>query len=436
MLKPSSVRSSKQQIRPTVLDLFAGCGGMSLGLESAGFDIACSVEFDPVHSLIHHYNFPYTATICKDVSDVSSKEIYSRIRQLGYMDIDVVVGGPPCQGFSHIGKRQLDDKRNKLVFEYVRLISEIKPKYFIFENVPGIASGKHQQFLEELLADFKRLGYNVSSPYRVLDASNYGVAQARKRLILIGSRKDMPLAIYPDPTHGIKHVNESLFGDSLHPIVGASEAIGDLSLLPVFLDDDTGIKNKLKYTSYSYNFSFDYDGVFSKCHRRDVENIVFNHVGSKHTKESVTRFASAEQGTNEEISRFFKLHPNRPCNTLRAGTNSDHGAHTAPRPIHYRHPRCISVREGARLHSFPDWFQFHRTIWHGFREIGNAVAPMLARSLGLSLIDAMGLSNAEFEVKHLKRQDDELLHLTMTEASNYWGVDRGVIPVRRRIVNE
>lgn len=430
------LKVSMNSKRPTVLDLFAGCGGMSLGLEAAGFDIACSVEFDPVHSLIHHFNFPYGATICKDVSDVTATEIFSKINTLGYKEIDVVVGGPPCQGFSHIGKRQLDDKRNKLVFEYVRLVKEIKPKYFIFENVPGIASGKHQKFLDELLLDFEKIGYNVTSPYKVLDASNFGVAQARKRLILIGSRKDLVKANYPSPTHGISSNNNSLFGNDLLPIVGTSEAIGDLVNLPVIIGEDLGIKNKIKYGNYSKNFSFNYDDAFIKCHRREVSSLLFNHVGSKHSDESIERFSLTEQGTNESISRFFKLDPNRPCNTLRAGTNSDHGAHTAPRPIHYKHPRCISVREGARLHSFPDWFQFHRTIWHGFREIGNAVAPLLARSLGLSLIEALGLSNKNFEIYSLDRQDDSLLRLTMTEASNYWGVDRGIIPVRKRLLNE
>lgn len=436
MASSKSMSSVSSRNRPTVLDLFAGCGGMSLGLEAAGFDIACSVEFDPVHSLIHHFNFPYSATICKDVSNVTSEEIYSRIRAIGYDSIDVVVGGPPCQGFSHIGKRQLDDKRNKLVFEYVRLISEIQPKYFIFENVPGIASGKHQRFLKELLSDFDRIGYNVAMPYRVLDASSFGVAQARKRLILIGSRKGLDVATYPDPTHGIKFSNGSLFDDPLLPTIGAADAISDLASAPVFIEDDLGVTTEIRRTEYSRRFSFDYDDVFGRCHRRDVEKKIFNHIGSKHTKESMVRFSATKQGTNEDISRFFKLHPDRPCNTLRAGTNSDHGAHTAPRPIHYEHPRCISVREGARLHSFPDWFQFHRTIWHGFREIGNAVAPMLARSLGLKLIEAMGLSDVEFPISNLERQDESLLRLTMTEASNFWGVDRGVIPVRRRLVNE
>jgi DNA (cytosine-5)-methyltransferase 1 len=409
---------------------------MSLGLEAAGFDIACSVEFDPVHCLIHHFNFPYSATICKDVSNVTSREIYDRINEFGYESIDVVVGGPPCQGFSHIGKRQLDDKRNKLVFQYVRLIQEIRPKYFIFENVPGIASGRHQRFLEELLSDFDRIGYEVTMPYKVLDASNYGVAQSRKRLILIGTRKGLTAARYPVATHGKNFGNGSLFDDAILPVAGAAEAIGDLLSFPVFLDEDRGISQPVNYNNYSKRFSFEYKDVFEKCHRRSIEDRIFNHLGSRHTEESIARFSKAQIGANEEISRFFRLHPERPCNTLRAGTNSDHGAHTAPRPIHYSHPRCISVREGARLHSFPDWFQFHRTIWHGFREIGNAVAPMLARSLGLSLIEAMGLTSAQFTVRNLEKQDESLLRMTMTEAARFWGVDRGIIPVRKRLINE
>ncbi len=422
--------------RPTVLDLFAGCGGMSLGLEAAGFDIACSVEFDPVHSLIHHYNFPYSVTICRDISTVSSEEVLTKIEEKGFREIDVIVGGPPCQGFSHIGKRQLDDERNKLVYEYVRLIREFIPKYFIFENVPGIASGKHNEFLRELLIQFEDMGYSVATPYRVLDASHYGVAQARKRLILIGSRKDQKAASYPNPTHGKLSQEPSLFQPDVHPIVGSSTAIRDLEDIDVFIDNDNGIEPCFNYGNYSSNLSLKPSGFFKKCHIRDVEQRIFNHVGSQHTEVSINRFSEANMGTTEKISRFYKLHPEKPCNTLRAGTNSDHGAHTAPRPIHYKHPRCISVREGARLHSFPDWFQFHRTIWHGFREIGNAVAPLLAKSLGEQLIAAMGLSKNEFKIYNLPRQNEKILKLSMTEAANYWGVNRNIIPVRKRVVNE
>ncbi len=134
--------------RPTVIDLFSGCGGMSLGLEAAGFNIVASVEIDPIHNLVHHFNFPYGVSLCEDISNVSSKELLKAVEKKGFSsDIDLIAGGPPCQGFSHIGKRQLDDPRNSLVFEYVRIIKEVKPKYFIFENVPGIASGEHKKIL-------------------------------------------------------------------------------------------------------------------------------------------------------------------------------------------------------------------------------------------------------------------------------------------------
>ncbi|MFM1841740.1 MAG: hypothetical protein RLZZ490_473 [Cyanobacteriota bacterium] len=116
---------NKPMNRPIVIDLFAGCGGMSLGLEAAGFDIGAAVEIDPIHALIHHVNFPYGATLCKDISQVKTSEILAALKQQGYSgEVDVIAGGPPCQGFSHMGKRQLDDPRNRLVFEYLRIVQE------------------------------------------------------------------------------------------------------------------------------------------------------------------------------------------------------------------------------------------------------------------------------------------------------------------------
>lgn len=180
--------------RSIAIDLFSGCGGMSLGLEAAGFDIAASVEFDAIHTLVHHFNFPYGASICKDISKLTSEELLQSLEAKGFSrEIDLIAGGPPCQGFSHIGKRQLDDPRNSLVFEYVRIIKEIKPKYFIFENVPGISSGKHKKFLEELITELEGIGYSVEKPLSILDASLYGAPQKRKRLIVIGSRLDVKI---------------------------------------------------------------------------------------------------------------------------------------------------------------------------------------------------------------------------------------------------
>jgi len=427
----------KKNLRPTVLDLFAGCGGMSLGLEAAGFDIACSVDFDPIHSLVHHFNFPYGATLCADVGKISRDDILNSIAPLGYQEIDVIVGGPPCQGFSHIGKRQLDDDRNKLVFEYLRLVQELKPKYFIFENVPGIASGKHKLFLEELIKAFENSGYKINTPVKVLDASHYGVAQKRRRLIILGSRSDMLTAHYPEPTNAVETDNSPQLFDDLQPILGAADVISNIEDIDVYKGKDPGINASLvKYSNINSSLSLEPIGWYSKCHKRAHDGHIYGHIGSRHSDESARRFGETDCGQTEKISRFFKLHPALPCHTIRAGTNSDRGAHTAPRPIHYTVPRCISVREAARLHSFPDWFQFHRTIWHGFREVGNAVAPLLAKALGESIMTSLKIDPSSLPTKECPEVDTSLLSFSMTDASAYWGVDRNVIPVRKRVVNE
>jgi len=422
--------------RPIAIDLFSGCGGMSLGLEAAGFDIAASVEFDAIHTLVHHFNFPYGASICKDISRLTSEELLQSVEEKGFSrEIDLIAGGPPCQGFSHIGKRQLDDPRNSLVFEYVRIIKEVKPKYFIFENVPGISSGKHRKFLEELIVEFESIGYSVEKPISILDASLYGAPQKRKRLIIIGSRLDINKTTYPAQTHSVINVNEPLLFDiGLLPLTTCEEAIGDLANHNAYVEGDDGIDSlQLDYSGFRNNFALKPSGEFNLCHTRQVSNLVYGHIGSKHTEKSIDRFQATEPGTVEKTSRFFKLAASGQCNTLRAGTASDKGAYTAPRPIHYSNPRCITVREAARLHTFPDWFRFHNTIWHGFREIGNAVIPLLAKSLGSEIIKAMDLKPSRFKTYKLNQQDEELLKYNMGMASKFWNIPDDVIPKRKRL---
>ena len=413
--------------RPVAIDLFAGCGGMSLGLEAAGFDIAASVEIDPIHSLVHHYNFPYGVTICKDISKLSSQELLTDIKNKGFKtDIDLIAGGPPCQGFSQMGKRQLDDPRNQLVFEYLRIVSEIKPKYFIFENVPGIATGKHQKFLNELIKEFKKINYFVVQPIQVLDAFLYGAPQKRKRLILIGYRKNLPQPKYPVPSYGKR---------DLLPLTTVRNAISDLSKIPVFIGRDYGINaDGLDYSKFRKSFNIKPQGEYSLCHQREItDKIIWGHIGSKHTLKSIDRFASITPGKIDRVSRFFKLDAEGLSNTLRAGTARNKGAFTAPRPIHYQQPRCISIREAARLHTFPDWFQFHRTIWHGFREIGNAVVPLLAKSLGTEIIKCLEIDSCSIEIKKLPLTDDSILNYNMGQAADFWQVPDDVIAKRKKI---
>ena len=422
--------------RPVAVDLFAGCGGMSLGLEAAGFDVAVSVEFDAVHSIVHHFNFPYGTTMCKDISKVAGSEILDSLAKNGYgTEVDLVAGGPPCQGFSHMGKRQLDDPRNSLVFEYVRLISELKPKYFVFENVPGIASGEHRQFLTELIEEFEALGYQIEKPVKILDASLYGAPQKRKRLIILGSREDVLKAHYPKPTYQEeKGPVADLFAREALPLNTVGDAISNLASVDVFVGEDLGIPvKKITYQGYATSFTTEPTGIFENCHVRTGIEHVGGHLGSVHTETSIQRFSETTPGEVESKSRFLKLSKDGLCNTLRAGTNSDKGAYTAPRPIHYKLPRCISVREAARLHTYPDWFQFHRTIWHGFREIGNSVIPMFSKELGASVIHALGIDVSTLEKKNLAPVNREILSLTMSQASTFWGVSDNIIAKRKRL---
>ena len=408
--------------RPIGIDLFAGAGGMSLGFERAGFDVVAAIEIDPIHCAVHEFNFPNTVTICKSVTDLDSGEI-RRKAKVGNRDIDVVFGGAPCQGFSMIGKRALDDPRNSLVHHFVRLVLELRPKYFVFENVKGLTVGAHKKFLQEIIEAFQADGtYSVVTDYRVLNAADYGVPQDRRRLFLLGARKELALPVYPEARRGVT----------------VAEAIGDLPEVEEFPDlvdkDWTPAKYKTS-SAYAKKLRGLLNDPCDFSYRREFDrHILTSSLRTYHTPLSRKRFAATPCGETELISRFHKLNPDGVCNTLRAGTNSDRGAFTSPRPIHPYTPRCITVREAARLHSYPDWFRFHVTKWHGFRQIGNSVPPLLAQAVAEMLIAALHIHPTIPETT-LSLGDTALLSYTMADASKYFGVPRNTIAKRERLID-
>ena len=182
------------------VDLFAGAGGMSLGFQQAGFDVLAAVEYDPIDCATHEFNFPDSAAICRSVAEVDGRYIRDH-SEIGDSDIDVVFGGAPCQGFSMIGKRVLDDPRNHLVYHFVRLVADLKPRFFVFENVKGLTIGEHGGILHAIIEEFQDRGYKVEKQYRVLNAANYGVPQDRQRLFLLGARQGTQVPCYPESTH-------------------------------------------------------------------------------------------------------------------------------------------------------------------------------------------------------------------------------------------
>ena len=411
--------SKANNTRPIGIDLFAGAGGLSLGFEQAGFDIAAAVEIDPIHCATHEYNFPNCKTICASVTDVGGAEI-RRLAGLGNREVDVVFGGAPCQGFSLIGKRALDDPRNQLVFHYVRIVAELQPKYCVFENVKGLTLGKHSAFLKELIAALGEAGYDVTLPYRVLNAADYGVPQDRKRLFLLGTRRGLKPLDYPEPLEKRVTVHEAI-GD-LPDANGFSELVGSDAVRTEWNTEATYAKQLrgLQKDPGNFGYARDFD--------RDM---LTSSLRTEHTALSQERFLATEPGKTEPISRFRKLPPDGLCNTLRAGTDSARGAFTSPRPIHPHLPRVITVREAARLHSFPDWFRFHATKWHGFRQIGNSVPPLLGRAIASSIIRALEVVPAKPK-KTLESGSTELLGFDMGTAARYFDVPRDTIAQRTR----
>ena len=351
---------------PLAIDLFCGAGGLSLGFERAGFEIVAAIDSNPVNITTYSQNFPETKTICADIASISGSLIRAECG-LGNESIDVIFGGPPCQGFSTIGKRNLADPRNTLIFEFCRLVSELNPKYFVIENVAGLMYGAARSILESALQSLLTNGYEWLTPIQILNAQNFGVPQRRRRVFVIGSLTSEKSPQYPklqkhdvtvwDAISDLRHISRS------RKLYSTDVYVGELGVANPYSSKLRGNKKSTELTG---------------C------------LLCQHQKKVISRFRKTPPGKIERISRFARLKKTSVAPTLRAGTPSSHGSFTAARPIHPTQPRCITVREAARLHSFPDWFQFHGTQWHGFQQVGNSVPPKLAQAVAQAVKKVLG----------------------------------------------
>ena len=306
----------------------------------------------------------------------------------------------------------------------------------MLENVKGMTLGKHKEFISIIINQFENNGYKVRKDYKVLNAAEYGVPQNRERLFLLGCRQDLELPNYPQAITRPPKSNQASLKSDLILTPTVWDALQDLPEIEDYIE--LSKKDWVKEADFGKprNYGKQLRGFSSidkdySYERKYDPRMLTSSLRTKHSLELIKRFESTPHGKTEPVSRFHKLHPEGICNTLRAGTPSNRGAYTSPRPIHPFTPRCITVREAARLHSYPDWFRFHTTKWHGFRQIGNSVPPLLAYAVASEIIKAIDIKQIKPGVIQ-ELGNENLLMFDMSQAAKYYGINPQLIEARKR----
>jgi DNA (cytosine-5)-methyltransferase 1 len=326
-----------------VVDLFCGAGGLHIGFERSGFQTQLCIDNNLQVEKTHKLNFPNIPFINRDIALISSEEIATYIDG----ELDVMAGGPPCQGFSTIGKRSSSDPekrsahdpRNELVITYAKLISDLKPKFIVMENVKGILTMDKGAYLNNVLNLLRNAGYNVD--YKLINMADYGVPQIRQRVIILGNRLGLPVS-FPEPTHA---ENPDFLTTKWN---NCWDVIKDLADLP--------------------------------------ETPEFNHVALKHTDKNIERYKLIPEGgrlpedkLSEELYRknfgntYKRLHREKPSLTMVPGNDAF--------PIHPILNRSLTIREAARIQTFPDEMIFAGNRRQQGHQAGNAVPPKFSEIL-------------------------------------------------------
>lgn len=355
--------------------MYCGVGGLSLGASRAGFRVAAAIDNDPIAIGSHKRNFPHTKHFTADVSHISGNDLLE-LASLRKGQLDGLVGGPPCQGFSHIGKRDPKDGRNNLFLDFFRLIGETQPGFFLAENVPGILDDLYEPLRKralKLVSD----KYVVLDPIKVI-ASDYGAATTRTRVFFFGFKR-----------RRFEMLNSTSF-ETKRSItrVTVKRALEGLPtrIDPRWITEETSWQQVGKMEGGHFADSITGripEGIGDPIalERYDNNNEASGFIATRHDAKVRDRFARVPQGSSDSVSRAPRLDPDGYCPTLRAGTGKDRGSYQSLRPIHPTADRVITPREAARLQGFPDWFVFHPTKWHSFRQIGNSVSPIVAEKM-------------------------------------------------------
>lgn len=336
-----------------VIDLFCGCGGLSLGFEQAGYNVILGIDNWADALVTYRLNHKNAQTLQGDLKNLQPEDIQ---KKYSIANVDVIIGGPPCQGFSIAGKRIIDDDRNKLYKSFVRFVDYFRPSAFVMENVPNILSIGNGAVKDSIIKDFEELGYKIN--YHVLTASDYGVPQNRRRAIFVGLKDDN--FEFPEPYLKVDQRVTTL------------QAISDL---PEGTVEDNGQYPSPPLSEYQREM------------RKDSLTL-YNHQITVHTKETQSIIAMVPDGGNyknlpQSMWSIRKVHiawtrmdSRKPCFTIDTG----HFHH-----FHYKYNRVPTVRESARIQSFPDSFHFIGGKTSQLKQVGNAVPPLLSKAIAIQL---------------------------------------------------
>lgn len=315
----------------TFASLFAGGGGLDLGFSAAGFKPSFTTDIVDSFCSTIRKNLPGDLVEAWDMNDLKGSYVKDKVGE-----IDFVIGGPPCQSFSILGNRGATlDPRGKLVFEYVRFIKEVNPRGFLFENVPGLLSVNQGKDWEMILRFFKETGYHIY--WERLNSAEYGVPQLRERVVLIGFRDEV---------------------DFKWPTKKFSIAKNSSSKLPTARTSGAALK-----------------GMES----------TLNHDIRIHSDRVASRYSKLAPGERDRTDHTDRIHPDRPSGTVLVGSGGG-GGRPFIHPFEHRH---LTVREAARLQSFPDWWEFKGTVTSQYRQVGNAVPALMAYHVAKSIAKAL-----------------------------------------------
>ncbi len=385
-------RTSPLAAGPRCVDLFAGAGGLAIGFRQAGWSIACANDMDSAASETFRLNFPETSFVEGPISELCADDIL-RLSAVGRGELDCLIGGPPCQSFSHNNhKRNASDDRARLFEYYLELVRELLPKTLVMENVPGILSIDNGQVVKAIIGSLADQGYSVA--YETLSAELYGTPQARRRVFIVASRVGDAAELLPKPTHWSKFLDGLGRRKSKRPegatkrIVTVGNAIGDLPVLENGGGTQVAVWQGTSATTEFQRFA------------RKGAAALYNHVCHGLTKVNLDRIVCVPEGGNwrdvprellpagmkrarltDHTKRYGRLDRNGMASTLLTKCDPHWGAY-----VHPEQDRTISVREAARLQGFPDSFRFSGSnLGKMYQQVGNAVPVPLGRAIAMAV---------------------------------------------------